>query len=236
MLESDLYAPIRDWLKEQGYSPKAEVKGVDIMAVKGETMLVVELKNTLNLEVILQAVNRQRLSEIVYIGVPKKGKILFTKRWKMLIHLLKRLELGLLLVSHKGEVSFVEEALKPILFNRIKSRSQVKNKRESALLEYNRRHGDQNTGGVNKVKIITAYRESALLIAYLLSVHGPMSPKKLRELGTDSAKTTTVLYINVYGWFEPIKKGVYTLTEKGSQALSDYKTFIDIIKQAGGLT
>ncbi len=230
MRESDLYLPIRDWLKGQGYLTKAEVMDVDIMAVKDDTTLMVELKNTLNLEVILQAVDRQRLSDIVYIGVPKKGRLLFTKRWKMLMHLLKRLELGLLLVSQKGETSFVEEALVPVPFDRNRSRSGTKKKREKALLEFDKRHGDFNTGGVNKVKILTVYRENALIIANLLSLHGPLTPKELRALGSDRVKTTPILNKNFYSWYERAETGSYTLSQKGLEALDEYKDFISTLR------
>ncbi|MCX7773661.1 MAG: DUF2161 family putative PD-(D/E)XK-type phosphodiesterase, partial [Clostridia bacterium] len=230
MKESDLYAPVRDWLKERGYDPKAEVKGTDIMARKGDTMLSVELKVTLNLEVILQAVDRQRLSEVVYIAVPKKGRLLFTKRWRMLLHLLKRLELGLLLVSTKTEPAMVEEVVQPIPFDRAKSWSQAKKKRQSSLKEFDKRHGDHNTGGVNKVKLITAYRENALMIAHLLSVHGPLSIKKLRELGADKEKSAATLQKNFYNWFVNISKGVYDLSDSGRKAIEEYANVVDTLK------
>jgi hypothetical protein len=234
MRESDLYAPVRDWLKEQGFAPKAEVKDVDIVALKGDTVLAVELKSILNLDVILQAVDRQRISDIVYIGVPKKGRLLFTKRWKMLIHLLKRLELGLLLVTMKGEISLVEEAIKPVEFDRYKSVSQTRKKRENIVKEYDKRKGDYNIGGVNRTKILTAYRESSLMIAYLMSLNGPLSVKKLKELGSDSKKTADIISKNFYGWFEKEDRGVYKLSVKGSDALIDYKSFINIVKASGG--
>lgn len=229
-----MYFPVSDWLKEQGFVPKAEIKDVDIVALKGETVLAVELKSTLNLEVILQAVDRQRISDIVYIGVPKKGRLLFTKRWKMLIHLLKRLELGLLLVTLKGEVSLVEEAVKPVKFDRNKSATHHRKKRENVVKEYDKRKGDYNIGGVNKTKILTAYRESSLMIAYLMSQHGPLSVKKLKELGSDSKKTAGIISKNFYGWFEKENKGVYRLSSKGFDGLKAYESFINILKASGG--
>lgn len=224
MLEQDLYEPVRQWLKDRGYNPKAEVMGCDILALKDELALAVELKVTLNLEVILQAVDRQRFADIVYIAVPKKGKLLYTKRWRMINHLLKRLEIGLLLVSEKGKS--VEEALEPVPFDRERSRQAYKRRRKSAVAEFNKRHGDYNTGGVNKVKLVTAYRESALLIAHLLSVNGPMSPKKLREMGSDAKKTQSILSRNVYGWFEKLSKGLYMVSPRGYEALSLYNNVV----------
>lgn len=45
--EEDLYAPVRDYLTERGFSVKGEVEHCDIAAVKGETLPVVEMKLTL---------------------------------------------------------------------------------------------------------------------------------------------------------------------------------------------
>lgn len=73
LYEEDLYAPIRDYLTGEGYTVKGEVKHCDVMAVKYDEMLVVEMKKTLNLDVILQAAIRQRLTDRVYIAVPKKA-------------------------------------------------------------------------------------------------------------------------------------------------------------------
>lgn len=231
MRESDLYAPIREWLIKREFQPKAEVRDMDIMALKGDTLLVVELKNTLNLEVILQAVDRQKLADIVYIGVPKKGKALFTKRWRMLIHLLKRLELGLLLVSFMEGRGYVEEAVEPVPFNRNQSRARARKRKELALTEYHRRHGDHNTAGVSKTKLMTAYRENALLIALYLSQRGPLSPKQLRELGT-GPKTRDILYENFYGWFTSVQRGIYALSEDGHRALTQYHEYIQILMES----
>jgi hypothetical protein len=73
LLERDLYEPVRQWLMDRGYNPKAEVMGCDILALKDELALAVELKVTLNLEVILQAVDRQRFADMVYIAVPRRA-------------------------------------------------------------------------------------------------------------------------------------------------------------------
>ena len=232
MLESDLYVPVKDWLENRGYLPRGEVKGIDVVALKGETMLAIELKTTLNLEVILQAVDRQRMADIVYIAVPKKGKVLFTKRWEMLVHLLKRLELGLLLVSFKGNMSYVEEAIEPIPFDRVLSRAKMKKRKENVLSEFNKRHGSPNMGGVNKTKIITAYRETALTIAYHLNINGPLSTKKLRELGT-GPKTSVILNRNFYQWFKSETKGIYSLTSEGENAIIQYGEFLNVLKETG---
>lgn len=226
MLEKDLYGPVKEWLKGKGYEPKAEVAGCDILAVREDVTLAVELKVTLNLEVILQAADRQRLADIVYIAVPKKGKAMTTQRWKLICHLLKRLEIGLLLVHVRGGHE-VEEAIAPVAFDRERSRQTYKRKRKAAINEYHKRHGDHNVGGVNKVKLVTVYRENALVIAHLLAVHGPLSPKKLRELGADKTKTQSILAKNFYGWYENISKGLYGITPLGMEAIKVYRDVVD---------
>ena len=61
MKETDLYPPVKRYLEDQGYTVKGEIDDCDVVAVRsGDTPVVVELKLTLNLNVILQAVARQR--------------------------------------------------------------------------------------------------------------------------------------------------------------------------------
>ena len=77
MKETDLYLPLKKFLEKQGYEVKAEVENCDVVAVKvpagnekAQPPTIIELKLSLNLEVILQAVDRLILSPVVYIGVP----------------------------------------------------------------------------------------------------------------------------------------------------------------------
>ena len=59
MKESDLYLPLKRFLESQHYEVKGEVNDCDVLAVRGdEVPVVVELKLTLNLDVVLQAVGR----------------------------------------------------------------------------------------------------------------------------------------------------------------------------------
>jgi len=108
--EKELYVPVRNYLIQQGWDVKGEVKYCDVAAVKDDIFLVVEMKTSLNLDVILQAAIRQRTADIVYIAVPKNSRILFTKRWKNILYLLRRLEVGLLLVDLKFKSHITGEA------------------------------------------------------------------------------------------------------------------------------
>lgn len=106
MRETDLYEPVRDWLMKAGWTVRAEVKGCDIAAMDGERLVLVELKTSMNFEVVLQAVDRQRTGDLVYIAVPAKMRTFTGKRWKLATHLLKRLEIGLLLVYFPATCPF----------------------------------------------------------------------------------------------------------------------------------
>ena len=98
--------------------------------------------------------------------------------------------------------------------------------KKSIIQEINGRYADYNQGGVNKTKLVTAYRESAIYIACILNEFGEMSAKNLKKLGTDD-KTLSILYNNHYGWFERIDRGIYKLTSKGELEVKQYKELFD---------
>ncbi len=225
--EEELYKPIHDLLVDLGYMVRSEVSHCDIAAVKDDQLLVVEMKKSLNLDVILQAALRQRLADTVYVAVPKPGKTLFSKRWKNIYYLLKRLQLGLMFVTLKEGLSFVEIAFDPSPFDMSKSKGSSGKKRAKLLEEFEARHGDHNTGGSTRKKLMTVYREHAMHIACCFIKHGPLSPKALRQLGTHEKKTAGILGKNHYGWFEKISKGLYDISEKGRQEVSGYTELYD---------
>ena len=97
--EADLYLPIKRFLESQHYEVKAEIHGCDVFAIRGsEDPVVVELKLALNLDVVLQAVDRLAVTPKVYVGVPKRCRTLQTRR-RQIIKLLRMLGLGLLAVG-----------------------------------------------------------------------------------------------------------------------------------------
>ncbi|KUO75999.1 MAG: hypothetical protein APF77_12495 [Clostridia bacterium BRH_c25] len=220
--EEDLYQPIYDYFSGLGYTVRSEVSHCDITAVKQGELIVVEMKKSLNLDVILQAALRQKLADMVYVAVPKPGRELFSKRWKNLSYLLKRLQLGLIVVSLKEDCSYAEVVFEPAAFDMCKSKKQSKKKRQELIKEFDARYGDFNTGGSTGKKLMTAYREMAIHTACCLMKYGPLKPKALRQLGTDEKKTTTILRKNHYGWFENISRGLYDINEKGRQEVEGY--------------
>jgi hypothetical protein len=225
--EEDLYKPISEYLTNLGYTVKGEVKHCDIVAVKDEELLVVEMKKSLNLDLILQAALRQKLADVVYIAVPKPGRALFSKRWQDLYYLLKRLQFGLIFVSFKEGLSLVEVVFDPVPFDMSNTKKKNNKKKQELLKEFEARHGDFNTGGSTRKKLVTAYREQAIHIACCLMKYGPMSPKALRELGTDEKKTQIILKNNHYKWFEHIDDKLYGMSEKGIREVSAYAELCD---------
>jgi hypothetical protein len=220
--EEDLYQPVRSYFENLGYAVNGEVLHCDVTAVKDDVLVIVEMKTSLNLDVILQAVQRQKFADFSYIAVPKNSKIMHKKRWLNICHLLKRLELGLLLVTVQKKGSSVEEAIQPLPFDRAKSISSYKRKRKAMIHEIQERHGDYNTGGSTRKKLVTSYRETAIQIAVILKEHGPCAIKKIREAGKLPEKTGNILRDNHYGWFERESHGVYKLTEKALAELEKY--------------
>lgn len=227
MLEEDLYNPVKNYFLKMGFEVKGEVYHSDVIAIKGDNVLAVEMKTKLNLEVILQAAIRQRIADYVYIAVPKNSKTLTSKRWKDTCYLLRRLEIGLLLITFKKKFAYVEEYLAAEPFNMEKSKKISKGKRKMVLKEFEGRHGDYNIGGSARKKIITSYRESAIHIAVVLKKHGILSIKDLKEMGTDEKKTAGILQKNYYKWFDRVSRGKYMLNKKGETELNYYKELVE---------
>ncbi len=215
--ESDLFKPVQDYLINQGYSVKGEVLHCDMTAVKDDELVVIELKKSLNMSLLIQAAKRQKFADSVYVAVPAGINKRLPKNFKGACHLLKRLELGLILVSFLKTKIKVEIIFHPSEYKKMKSHKI----RKSIIREISGRTGNYNTGGVTGKQILTAYRESAIHIACALKKTGEISPAKLRALGT-STKTQRILADNHYGWFERVKRGVYTLHPAGKKALKQY--------------
>ncbi len=52
--ESELYPALKNYLNQQGYQVKGEVKSCDLMAEKAGVYLLVELKLVFNLKLVFQ--------------------------------------------------------------------------------------------------------------------------------------------------------------------------------------
>lgn len=205
MKESDLYAPVKTFLQAQGYAVKSEIGACDVMAIRGdEPPLVVELKTSFSLALIFQGIDRQRLTDTVYLAVPKSSERGWKLRYKDILHLCRRLGLGLLAVDIAAAT--VEAHLDPAPYAPRKN-----TQRQTRLLrEFARRQGDPNTGGTTGVKRITAYRQEAERLRAHLAEHGPARPADLAR-ALEIPRARAILADNHYGWFTRISRGVYGL-------------------------
>lgn len=230
MKESDLYSHIKKHLIELGYDVKAEIADFDIMAVKNESVVIVEMKTNLNLALLGQAVERQLLFEIVYLAVPKPSyKKRFSNQYKRTIKLVKRLSLGLLYVDIRGEGACIEE-FSPKTFKQGISKTRKIKLREKAIKEFEGLSGDYNIGGINRTKRMTAYKESALSIAMYLDKFGPTKASIIRDFGCGE-KARDIMYSNFYGWFKMLGKGVYQITDIGRKAIDENPIVCDTLRR-----
>ena len=216
MKESDLFEPVKNYLEAGGYKVRAEVKNCDITATKGDELIIVELKLSANLQLFIQATNRQYITDSVYVAIPRPTQR-SKKHWKGILHILRRLELGLIFVDVDNPVNPVEIVFHPIEFQRRK----FKHRKRAIIKEAENRSQNLNVGGSNKTKIITAYKENAIQIAVFLRVIGNTSAKILREYDSGK-KTLSILYSNFYGWFQRVDRGIYGITQKGEKELNNF--------------
>ena len=210
-METALYLPIKSFLEAAGYAVKGEIGGCDLVGLTdGEPPVVVicELKMTFNLELILQAVDRAAASDEVWIAarVSKKGK--GREGDRRFRDLCRRLGFGMLAVSDSDVVDIVVSPIAPMPRKNARRRSRL-------VDEHRRRKGDPALGGSTRKPIMTAYRQQALACAAAI-VNGGQRPKDMREA---APKAPQILRDNVYGWFERIDRGIYALTELGTEAL-----------------
>ncbi|KAF0197606.1 MAG: hypothetical protein FD169_208 [Bacillota bacterium] len=226
MRETDLFPPVAEYLLQLGFTVRSEVRGCDITAVKDNELVIVELKTSFSIDLLIQATTRQRAADTVYVAIPRPAKGLKGKHWQGVVHLVKRLELGLLLLSFTGSKARVEVAVDPSSFTR-KSGGQS---RKAILSEIAGRSQDYNQGGSTRQKLMTAYRENAIQIACLLNDLGPLTTRKLRDLGTGS-KTQAILYRDHYKWFRRVATGTYDLTELGRQELERYPELVEMCRR-----
>ncbi|WP_310177607.1 DUF2161 family putative PD-(D/E)XK-type phosphodiesterase [Neobacillus niacini] len=224
--EKDLYKPVQRYFSREGYDVYGEVKDCDMVAMKEDELAIIELKLTLSVDLLIQAAKRQRITEKVYVAIPKPKYRLNSKRWADKCHFIRRLELGLIVVSPSGKGLKADLIFHPTPFQTKKSRGQNKGKRAAILKEINGRSADFNIGGSNRTKIMTAYKENCIQIAGYLREYGPLSPKALIQMGTGD-KTSSILTKNYYGWFHRIKRGTYCLSDMGIKEIIDYPELLD---------
>lgn len=215
MLEHEMYEPVKHWLESRGMKVQAEVDDADVVGTicdENEAMLtVVELKTKICLDLFLQAAERLKWADLVYIALPHTCKVAKIQT------LCQQLGIGILSVNLRSK--HVSEVLEPVL-QEIHKKSSSNKKR--LMQELQARRLFVNVGG-KQGKKMTAYREEALAIVFLLSEIAQTTIKGIKKLGVDNP--TKYLYQNPYGWFERASKGVYVLSPLGKTAMQEYQQY-----------
>lgn len=204
--EVDLYAPVKALLEAQGYEVKGEVRGCDVVGVRGdEPPVIVELKRAFGLELVLQGIDRLAMTDAVYLAVGA-----WPRRIAEVRRLCRRLGLGLIVVA-AGRADVV---LDPVPYRPRRDRRRV-----SRLLgEHRRRVGDPTSGGSVRAPIMTAYRQQAMRCLEALA-DGPATLRAMRA-AADVPDAAAILQRDPYGWFERVGRGTYTLSPRGRAALA----------------
>lgn len=215
--ETDLYLPVKRLLEGQGYTVKGEVGAADVVAIREDDgdPVIVELKAGFSLSLFHQAIQRQSLSDAVYVAVPQgRGRAAH----KALVEnrkLCRRLGLGLITVRLPD--GFVEIHCDPAPYRPRQSRPR----KARLLREFARLVGDPNHGGSTRRRLVTGYRQEALRCLSLIDRHGPLKASDVAaRAGVPHARR--LMADNHYGWFERVSTGIYGLSPKGGAAVLDY--------------
>lgn len=227
-LETELYPPLKSWLESQGYLVRGEVGRCDIAAEKGGELIAVELKLRPSMALLAQAAERQEYADAVYVALPATGARRRPPASRDFRRLLRRLGIGLLLVTFLKTKTRVEILMHPGPGTGMPRRRGKK--KDAILREIAGRDMDLTPGGLAGGKQrVTAYRQRAIRLAVWLSVLGEASPGALRKLGAPE-DAGTILSRNLYGWFERVRRGTYKLHPVGIEALKDVPELAEIYR------
>ena len=228
--ETELYAPVKAFLEAQGFDVKGEVGAADVVACKDDDPpVVVELKTQFSLALFHQAIARQAITDAVYVAVPHRPGKAFLQSLRQNRKLCRRLGLGLLTVrlAKGARGDLVTAHVDPAPYTPRKSQP-----RQSRLLrEFARRVGDPNTGGATRQGLMTAYRQDALRCLAKLASDGPTKASVVAA-STGVATARRIMADDHYGWFERVQTGIYALTPKGEEALTNYAEELAALSEA----
>ena len=210
-LESDLYAPVKALLEGQGYVVKGEVRGCDVVAVRGtEPPVVVELKRAFGLGLVLQGVDRLALTDTVYLAVGQ-----WPKQMRNVKKLCRRLGLGFIVVGGKR----ADVVLDPVPYkprqNKRKAGRHAGRACAAGRRSQPRRPGDARADDDGLPPGGAALRGAA---GDQRADEGggaargrPTCPRPPRSCSDDD-----------YGWFERVERGIYALTPAGKLGLERF--------------
>lgn len=161
MKETDLFEPVKKWLEDGGYEVYSEVLmnrsdyRADIVALCKPVVTVVEMKTSLTLELLGQAVRWKGFANYIYIAIPKRRRYHIPRYVETL---LLREGIGLLEVAERyGEV-----VCKPHYHVQPKFHRRISNRLRDSITEY---HKDFSPpGGHQGGGYITPYRVTMIRV------------------------------------------------------------------------
>ncbi|HEY0849304.1 MAG TPA: hypothetical protein VGD96_05285, partial [Bradyrhizobium sp.] len=109
-METALYLPVKRFLEKLGFSVKGEVGGCDLVALSGDdppVVVVGELKQSFNLELILQAVDRAGAADEVWLAARLSARGKGRESDARYRNLCRRLGFGMLAVTDRGDVEVI---------------------------------------------------------------------------------------------------------------------------------
>jgi len=207
--ETSLYEPVKRFLEARGFNVKGEVCRCDLVGIRSDgspILVIAELKLSFSLELVLQAVDRLRAADEVYLAVlgTRRGR----DQDRRAHRLCRLLGFGLLVVDPRLRTVTVVAEPAPY-----RPRPDLP-RRKRLLTEHKARRGDPTAGGSTRRPVMTAYRQRALACAAAMR-EGPQRPRDLKPLADDAPR---ILLTNVYGWFQRLERGLYGLSEAGKEA------------------
>lgn len=194
MKETELFEPVKKWLEDGGHEVYSEVRAnkyggrrADVVGVHGNIVTVVEMKVTLSLDLIEQAVLWKNHAHYIYVAVPhpKKGYLN-----DFAVRLLCQYGIGILTVNFdsRGLDGTPSVSLYPYRTMPKVHRNITSDLRDS-LTEY---HKDGPPGGHQGGGYITAYRITMIHVKEYLDKELRFAHREWGELkGRNGWRTTT---------------------------------------------
>lgn len=224
--ETSLYHPVKQFLENRGFTVRGEVGKCDVVARAHDRLCIVELKNTFNLHLVYQALDRQMMADETWVAIPFSRRKRTSRRSvsQDMKRLCQRLGIGLLEV-YGTEVSVLQEAS-------ASSAVRQSRKRRSKLdRQFSRLSVDHNTGGSpGSAPRVTGYLEDSVRLAALAIKLGEVTAVAGREAGVSGA--ASILINNHKNWFIRVARGRYRLTEVGLKGLEEFDHVLQSIRSA----
>ncbi len=184
MTEQELAIPVVEWLQSQHWDVYQEVQFfsggpiMDIVAVRDNIMMVVEVKKSLGLAVMAQAKRSLWQSHYTAVAVPKPVYRAYSSNpeREFAKSICKSLGIGVIEVSGIRDGKFVRQEVDPKLIRT--SHSQAKCHMECL----HEGHKTSSTAGSANGGHWTPYRQTMDNVKRILKQHGPLTLKEIMKI------------------------------------------------------